>query len=123
MTEPRNDRTIRSVVLVVVATGALIAALGFLGSGRRFAVSAAIGTLVAVLNFVVLARVGRAFTEEGANPAVWSLVYLFKILALFGGVFLLLRAESLSLLGVLAGLSSLVPGIVLGGVAASHREP
>ncbi len=121
--EGQKDRTIGSVAMVVIASGAVLAAIGFFGSGPRFAISVVIGSMVALLNFLVLARVGRALTEEGSNPAVWSLVYLFKILALFGGVFLLLRSASLSLLGVLTGLSSLVPGIVLGGVAASHREP
>ena len=122
MTSP-EDRTLASVSAAVLSSGAVIALAGLVGAGGRFAVSATIGTVVAFLNFLVLARVVRAFTDERASPALWSLVYLAKILGLFGGVFLLLRSGSLSLFGVLAGLASLVPGIVLGGVAASHREP
>lgn len=122
---PEADATIPSVARAIVASGAGIALLGLVLSTRRvfFAGSVVVGTAIAVLNFLVLARVGRAMTSPSSRAGLWSLVYPLKIAALFGGLFFLLRSGWVDVLGTLCGLSSLVPGIVLGGVAASHRGP
>lgn len=123
--DPTPDPTIAAVARAIVASGAGIAVLGLVLSTRRvfFAGSVVVGTAIAVVNFLVLAGVGRAMTSPGGRGAWWSLVYPLKIAGLFGGLFFLLRSGWVDVLGTLCGLSSLVPGIVLGGVAASHRGP
>ncbi len=118
-----RDPTIRAVTVAVMGSGVVIAALGLLLASGRFAGSVLVGTAITVLNFLALARVGRAMTSTGPRAGLWGLAYPVKILALFGGLFLLLRSGHVNVLGVLCGLCSLVPGIVLGGVAASRQGP
>jgi hypothetical protein len=116
-----EDRTITSVVIAI----AFIALLFTLGAGAKFGVrlaaSVALGGLIAIANLVILARVVRSITSTSGRAAFWGGIYLLKVGALFGGVYLLFQTDVVNIYGVLVGLSALVPGIVVGAVLAAPR--
>lgn len=95
----------RAVVLVGAAC-----ALGFGAAfGFHFGLGVAVGALVAAANLWAVSRVVRAFLS-GASPLPWTLLSLFKLCALFGGMYLMLRA-GLPVLPLVIGLGALPVGI------------
>ncbi len=110
--------TIRTVSLGIAASTILLAVAAATTQGARFAVGVLTGGGVGLLNFLLLAGIGRAMTRPSGS-GLWGLAYLFKVLVLFGGAFLLLRAGVVPGLGLVVGLCALLPGIVLGGLRAA----
>ncbi len=121
--EPGADRTIPTVAVAIGVCAVLLAVPSFFAAGGRFAFAVVVGGAIGVANFLVLARVGRALTGTKGGAAFWGGMYLVKIAALFGGLFLLLTTKVVDPYGLLVGLASLVPGIVVGGVVAARRPP
>jgi len=116
-------RTTRAVSAAVIAFTGIYAVTAIVLFAPRVAVGVVVGGVVACLNFVVLARVGRAITQKGRDAALWGVVYLVKVIVLFGGFFLLLRSGVVGALGVIVGFSALLPGIVVGGLLAGRASP
>jgi hypothetical protein len=120
---PEKDRTIAFV------TGAIgVCTLGFavlfaFVATLRFSLGVTVGGAIGLLNFVVLAQVGKALSGSRRRAAILGVLYLVKVLVLFGGVFFLFRAGWLPGLSIVVGLSALVPGIVVGGLLATPRDP
>jgi len=125
-TEPgdqEKDPTIGFVTLgIAVFTVVFAVAFAFLATWR-FSLGVGIGGAIGALNFIVLAQVGRALTSSRRRAALLGLLYLLKVTALFGGVFLLFRSGWVPGLSLVVGLSALVPGIVLGGLLARPKDP
>lgn len=124
--DPRPDEgadrhvaaTVRAVAIGIVVSTAVLAAAFWTAHGPRFAVGVGVGGAIGLLNFLALARIGRAMTAP-AGGGLWGLAYLFKVFALFGGAALLLRAGIVPGLGIVVGLCALLPGIVVGGLRAA----
>jgi hypothetical protein len=116
------DRTIARVSVAIAGFTVVFAATFAHLAGRRFALGVGIGGVIGLANFVVLSRFGRALSGSRKRAALWGFLYLLKIIALFGGVYLLLRSNWVPPLSLVVGLSALVPGIVVGGVLASPRD-
>lgn len=121
--EPEADRTIPTVAVAIGVCAALLALASYFAAGGRFAFAVVVGGAIGAANFLVLARVGKALTGTKGGAAFWGGMYFFKIAALFGGLFLLLTTKVVDPYGLLVGLASLVPGIVVGGVVAARRQP
>ena len=121
--DPTVGRTTRAVSISVLAFTAIYAVTAIALFAPRVAIGVAVGGVIACLNFLVLARIGRAITQRGRDAAVWGVVYLLKIGALFGGIFLLLRSGLVGAVGVIVGFSALLPGIVVGGLLAGRAQP
>lgn len=121
--DDEGARTLRVVALSIAGCAVLFALGAFFSVNARFAFAVALGGAIAVANFLVLARVGRAITGSSGGAAFWGAVYFFKIAALLGGVFLLFQSGKVNVFGLLIGLSTLAPGIVVGGVLSSPKGP
>jgi hypothetical protein len=115
---PDLARTTRAVVLGIATAATLLAVPSFYIAGSKFGVAVLIGGAIGVANFLVLARVVGALTGGRSAATFWGVVYFFKILVLFGGLYLLFSSGWLNIYGLLVGLSAIVPGIVVGGVLA-----
>lgn len=118
-----GDRTIKAVTVSIGVCAGLLAVASWIAVGRHFGLGVVAGGIVGLLNFIVLARVGKAITGKSRDAAFWGAVYLVKVVALFGGTFLMLRSGVVSGLGIVVGLTALVPGIVVGGLLAGPRGP
>jgi hypothetical protein len=110
--------TVRAVAIGIVVSTLVLAGAFWPTQGPRFALGVAVGGAIGLLNFLALARIGRAMTAP-AGGGLWGLAYLFKVFALFGGAALLLRAGLVPGLGIVVGLCALLPGIVVGGLRAA----
>ena len=117
------DRTIFFVTISVAASASALAVAAFFALSRHFALGVVAGGAIALSNFVVLARVGRALTGNRRQAFFWGGVYLAKVAVLFGGTALLLHSGAVSGLGVVVGFAALVPGIVVGGLLAAPSDP
>lgn len=118
-----GDRTLRVVALSIAGCAAAFSLGALFSVNARFAFAVAVGGAIAVANFLVLARIGRAITGGAGTAAFWGAAYFLKIAALLGGVFLLFQSGKINVFGLLIGLSTLAPGIVVGGVLASPAAP
>lgn len=124
-TEPTAtpDHTVRYVAFGIAGSAVALAAAAALTVSPRFGLGVVIGGVVALANFLVLARVGRAITGSRAQAVLWGFVYLFKVAALFGGLALLMRSGFVHAVSLVVGFAALVPGIVVGGLVAASRAP
>lgn len=116
--DPHVVATMRSVALGIAASTAVLAAAFFPVRGWRFGLGVVVGGAIVLINFVILARIGRAMTQPSGG-GLWGLAYLFKVFALFGLAALLLRVGIVPGLGLVVGLCALLPGIVVGGLRAA----
>jgi hypothetical protein len=107
------DAPMRAAILSVLACGICLAVAGLAFFGARAGLGAAIGGALATANLWVLARMGRALVARKGRAAPWGLVAFFKLLALFGGVWLILASGVVSALSLAAGYAALPIGIVL----------
>jgi hypothetical protein len=114
---PEDERaaaaTMRAAILSVLACGACFAIAGLALFGARAGLGAAIGGAIATANLWVFAQLGRAFVARKGRTAPWSVVALLKLLALFGGVWLILASGIVSPLSLAVGYAALPVGITL----------
>ncbi len=122
---PRNDpedphvvATMRAVAIGIAVSAVVLAAAFLPVQGLRFALGVLVGGAIVLINFIFLARIGRAMTQPSGG-GLWGLAYIFKVFALFGVAALLLRAGIVPGLGLIVGLCALLPGIVVGGLRAA----
>lgn len=107
---PVLDKSLRRGLASIALAGGSIAVGGGIFWGPRVAISIVIGTAVACLNLVVIARVIRELLGEGSR--FWLLVGLVKMAALFGGVGWLFHANVVGALPFVVGYASLPLGLV-----------
>jgi hypothetical protein len=107
------DATITVALICVGVVAAIMAILAGIASGASMALGIAVGGLVATLNLWMFAYVGRGVLAGGSRGKLWALVGAVKFLALFGGVWLLLKAELTSPLTLAIGYGALPLGITV----------
>jgi len=120
---PSLGRTAGVVALSIAACTVLLATPSYFVAGVKFAAAVLLGGAIGIANFLVLARVGKALTGTRSGAAFWGGVYFVKIVALFGGLYLLFTTGAVNMYGLLVGLSAIVPGIVVGGLLATPKAP
>jgi len=125
MAEPAMSPRIRVAIGAVAVFGALFTAVAGTVWGARGAISAALGAAIAASNLWVLARIVGATARPDASKsaAVWGLLALVKMLALFVIVWLLVRWGVAQPLPLVLGYGALPIGIAVGSVVADRREP
>lgn len=103
--------------------GAVFVAFALALGGGRAGASVAFGGLVALLNLWGISRIVKGILSGEGTGASWGLVALFKILALFGGIFLVLRQGYFDLLPVVIGYGALPLGVVIGSTRTTVSTP
>lgn len=105
----------RSTTVAVALAGGVIAALAFAVFDVRTGVGALFGGALATANLWVMARVARAFVLQRGTTS-WTAVAAIKLVALFVGVWLILRSDAVPALALIAGYAALPIGITLGSL-------
>lgn len=103
---------------------AVVAVYGVMGA--QAAVSAAIGVAVGLVNwFIQKFIVGRLLLSKGSQKSqlgAAALLFL-KMGLLMGGLFVLLRSGLVQLIPFTVGISTLVLGVIAGGLIQSLTAP
>jgi hypothetical protein len=101
-------------LISVAAVAALLAVGALVWRGGAAGLGVALGGMLATVNLWVLALVGRGVLGGGPRGRLWVLVGVLKMVGLFGGAFLLLRAGLVSGFTLVAGYGALPLGITIG---------
>jgi len=112
------DPRTKTAIVGVAGTGAMLAIGAGAGWGLHAGVSVAVGSLIAVANLYGLARIVGALVgarvEGDASSGMWGLLAVFKVVGLFGGVWLLLASHLVLPVALVVGWGALPIGIALG---------
>lgn len=106
----------RAAILSVVAAALCLAIGAFATFGVKSGLGVAIGGALAVANLMVFARLGQAFVAGKGSSAPWGIVAVLKLVALFGGVWLILKSGYVSGLALAVGYGALPIGITIGSL-------
>jgi ATP synthase I chain len=116
--EKRPDPRLRAVFLVTGVTAALFAVGALATSGVRAAFSVAAGGAIAAANLYVMIRLVRGATSRSAEDgdaggarAALGFATVLKMVALYGGVYLLAASGTVGVLPLMVGLGALPIGI------------
>lgn len=109
-----GDAAMRTVLLWVAGSAAVMTVLALLSFSVRVALGVAIGGAIATANLYVFARIGDAFISRRGRTSSWTLIAIVKLVALIGAVWLILKNDTVPSLALAVGYSSLVVGITLG---------
>jgi hypothetical protein len=104
---------LRAAVVSVLVCGMSFAVGGAALFGLRVGLGVAVGGLLATGNLWVFARVAEAFMARKGNTAPWAMVAVLKLVALFGGVAIILRSELVSGVSLAVGYGALPFGITI----------
>jgi hypothetical protein len=114
--EQGNDAPMNAAIWSVAITALVLSGAAAAGFGARSALGVAIGGAIATANLWVFARIGQAFLSRKGNTAPWAVIAVVKLVALLGGVWLLMRSGWVSGLALTIGYGSLPIGITLGSL-------
>jgi hypothetical protein len=112
-------RDLRRAIRWVAIAGAVLALPMGLFAGIHAGFSTAVGALVACVNLYVLGRSVGAMIGRG-SPA-WRFVSVLKMIALFGGVWLLLTTGIVDPIPLVVGLGALPLGLAAGSMLDRSR--
>ena len=117
----------RTALVGVAAFGAIFAVGAGAGWGLRAATSVIVGALVALANLYGLARILGALVgtraEGSSDSGLWGLLAFFKVLALFGGVWLLLSSRFVDGIPLVVGWGALPMGIAVSALVSDKTDP
>lgn len=120
MNTTRADRLTYYVIALGVV--AVVAVYGVLGA--QAAQSAAIGVAVGLVNWFVQKLIVRRLLSGGQKSQLGAAALLFlKMGLLMGGLFVLLRSGLVQLIPFTVGISTLVAGVIAGGLIQSLTAP
>jgi hypothetical protein len=108
------DATMKSAILCVAGSAALMAVIALIAFGARSALGVGLGGVIATVNLYVFARIGEAFISRGGKTGPWAIIGMLKLGGLFCVVWLILRSEIVPTLALVMGYSSLIVGIAAG---------
>jgi len=111
-----TPRDLKRPLVSVAVTGAVFTVLAFVFGSARAGFSTGAGALIAFANLYVLGRV-----VGGAGKGAWRLIGVFKMVALFAGVWLLLTTGLVDPIPLVAGLLALPVGLVTGSMLSAGR--
>jgi hypothetical protein len=108
-----QDKTLQAAVKTVAATAGVATVVAVVAANLRFGLGVAAGGAIAVANLIVLARIVQAFLGKKGNTAPWAIIAVLKLVLLLGGVWLILKSETVSGLALVLGYMSLPVGAVI----------
>ena len=111
-----NDAPMNAAILSVAITGAVLALAALASYGGRAALGVGIGGAIATVNLLAFARIGQAFVSRRGNTAPWAIIAVVKLVALLGGIWLILKSNVVSGLALTIGYGALPIGITLGSL-------
>lgn len=125
--EPRGlDPRTRTAIVGVAGIGAIFAIGAGAGWGLHAAISVSVGALIAVANLYGVARIVGALlgtrVEGDPSSGMWGLLAVFKVIGLFGGVWLLLSSHMVDPMGLVVGWGALPIGVALGSLISDKTE-
>jgi hypothetical protein len=107
------------VALGLIAVGSVYALMG-----SEAAISAAIGVAVGLLNWFIQKFIVGRMLSGGQKSQLGAAALLFlKMGLLMGGLFVLLRSGFVQLIPFTVGISTLVVGVIAGGLIQSLTAP
>ena len=108
-------KTFRRITLWVVASSVALTVLTFVAFGADRGFGAAIGGLVAVINWLGMRWVGgRLLKASDKGKAIWGTLLAVKMGAILGVVWAILSTGHVDAMGFAIGMSGLVLGILAG---------
>jgi hypothetical protein len=119
----------RRCLAAVAIAGGVMTVCAFAVADRSSAFSVAVGAGVATGNLWILARIVHALlprNAEGARAqsrAGWALVASLKMVALIGGVWLLMRHGVVAPISMMLGFGALPIGIAIGSLVSDRNAP
>ncbi len=119
--EPQTG--VRRAILAVSMVGLVGTVTSIWLGGASTARSVAIGAAIAVGNLWLLAQMVRGFLGRSGAAAPWSVIAVLKFVALFGAMYVLVKARVVSLLPCVFGFGALPIGIVLAEVLSGRCRP
>ena len=124
-TTTHDDLAMRRAFGAVAACGFGVAALAAFGFGITWGLSAAAGAAIALGNLWVLSRAVQNLMRPEGAALPWTLVAVFKFVALLAVTWVLVRNPHVQPLGIALGFGALPLGIVFGSVlqAPQRRLP
>lgn len=111
-----NDAPMNAAIWSVAGTGVVLSLAAVAAYGARAGLGVAFGGAIATANLLVFARIGQAFLGRRGNAAPWAVIAVIKLVALLGGVWLILRSNVVSGLALTIGYGALPIGITLGSL-------
>jgi hypothetical protein len=119
----KQESGVKSIERFILIS-ALFVVLFFLFFGMREKIGGAVaGGLVAYLNFMGIKEIiSRALGRQDKIRFAIALLYVVKFLAILVIVYLLVTSKRFDMLGFLAGLSSLLIGILMEGIKRAIWE-
>ena len=121
-----GDAALRRTFASVLAAGIVLTALGAALRGRSAAVSVGVGTVLAVANLYVLARVVHALAVPAprANAgAAWAVITVGKIMLLFGLAWGLMTWRMADPIPLVVGYGALPIGIAFAAIVSEKTDP
>lgn len=124
----RMDARLRAALITVVVSASLFTGVAAFAWSLRAAASVAVGGAIATANLYVLARIvaslmpgedGREASVSGGTRA-WGVLALFKMIALFGGVWMLMSHRLVDPMPMLVGFGALPIGIAIGSIVSDR---
>ncbi len=120
------DARLKTSILAVLALGAAFGLAGAVLFGMRAGFSVVVGASVAAANVWALAKViAGLLPADGQAPAggvaSWLVMALLKVVALFGGVWLLMSRHVVSPLPLFVGIGCMPIGIAIGAIVSDRR--
>ncbi len=112
--EAGSDASMKAAILFVAGTGAVLTLGAVAAYGARAALGVGIGGAIATANLWVFSKIGEAFIGRRGNSAPWAVIAVIKLIALLGGIWLILRSGIVSGLALMIGYTALIVGITLG---------
>lgn len=108
-----SDATMTAAIGFVAGTAAVLAIGAAVAYDGRAALGVGIGGAIATANLWVFSKIGQAFIGRRGNSAPWAIIAVIKLIALLGGVWLILKSGVASGLSLTIGYGALPIGITL----------
>jgi hypothetical protein len=119
----KPDGRFVTAMVGVAALGALMAVTAEFTWGTRMAISVGTGAAIATSNLYVLSRIVGAMIRGGSGAGAWGVIAFVKMLALFGGIWLLMTRGLVDPIGLVVGYGSLPIGIAIGSIVSDKAHP
>ena len=118
-------RTMSRITIYIAGCSAVLAGLCFVAGGLSLGLSAIVGGVVAVLNWLAMRWIGeRVMVANERGRVRWGVLFALKMAAVVAVIGLLLEFGGVDPLGFMIGMSGFVAGLLLGGFThAASADP
>jgi hypothetical protein len=123
------DARLVTALVAVGSCGGLMAVTAAFVWGTRFALSVGAGAAIAGSNLYVLSKIvgammagGTSGESPGASAGTWGVLAMVKMVALFGGIWLVMTRGLVDPMGLVVGYGSLPIGIAIGSIVSDKTS-